>query len=50
MRALPTQELDYAGRPALLTGFESLEGLARVELIQARDTYEILHVYGEDER
>src|SRR5262249_54854379 len=46
MRALPTQELDFAGRPALVTGFESLGESARLQLIQARDTYEILSVDG----
>jgi hypothetical protein len=49
MRALPARKLDFAGRPALLTGFESLDDGARLELISARDTYEILRVMGEDE-
>jgi hypothetical protein len=49
MRALPTRKLDLSGRPALLTGFESVEDGARLELISARDTYEILRVMGEDE-
>jgi hypothetical protein len=48
MRALPTRALDFAGRPALLTGFESLDTSTRLELIQARTTYEILQVTGEE--
>lgn len=43
MRPLPIRELEYAGRPALLTGFESVGESARVEIISARDTWETLH-------
>jgi RNA polymerase sigma factor (sigma-70 family) len=50
MRALPVRELDAGGRPALLTGFESLDGHARLEVLSTRDTYEVLHIEGEGER
>jgi RNA polymerase sigma factor (sigma-70 family) len=44
MRALPTREIAFAGRPALLTGFESVSDQARLDVISARDTLEVLHV------
>lgn len=47
MHALPTRELDFAGRPAILTGFASHESAARVEIVSARDTYEVLGAFGE---
>ena len=50
MRALPIRELAFDGRPALLTGFESCDGNARLELVSARDTYEVLRVEGEGTR
>lgn len=43
MRPLPAREIEYGGRPALLTGFESVEDSARLEIISARDTWETLH-------
>lgn len=42
MRPLPVREIDYGGRPALLTGFESAGDAARLEIISARDTWETL--------
>lgn len=46
MRALPTQEIEYGGRAAIVTGFESAEGAARLEVVSARETYEVLRVFG----
>lgn len=43
MHPLPIREIEYGGRPALLTGFESIGDSARVEIISARDTWETLH-------
>ncbi len=43
MRALPVRTLDFAGRPAVWTGFESGSDHARLEIITARDTLEVLH-------
>jgi RNA polymerase sigma-70 factor (ECF subfamily) len=43
MRALPVRTLDFAGRPALYTGFESSSDHARLDIITARDTLEVLH-------
>jgi RNA polymerase sigma factor (sigma-70 family) len=44
IRSLPKQEIEFAGRPALLTGFESVTDQARIDVISARDTLEVLHV------
>lgn len=43
MRPLPVREIEYAGRPALLTGFESVGDSARLEIVSARDTWQTLH-------
>ncbi|HEY1387402.1 MAG TPA: RNA polymerase sigma factor [Ktedonobacterales bacterium] len=43
MRALPVRTLDFAGRPAVWTGFESGSDHARLDIITARDTLEVLH-------
>jgi RNA polymerase sigma-70 factor (ECF subfamily) len=50
IRALPAQAIELAGRPAVLTSFESLEVQARLDVIAARDTYEVLRVAGEKPR
>ena len=47
IRALPVRTLDFQGRPALLTGFESGGDHARLEIISARDTLETLYASGE---
>jgi hypothetical protein len=47
MRALPTQEGETAGRPALVIGYESVTGNERLEIVADRATFETLHVYGE---
>jgi RNA polymerase sigma factor (sigma-70 family) len=49
IRALPTHEIAFDGRAALVTGFESVQESARIEIISARDTYEVLRVFGEQE-
>ena len=43
IRALPVRTLDFAGRPAIQTGFESGSDHARLDIITARDTLEVLH-------
>ncbi len=48
MRFLPGRELEVAGSPAVLTGFESLTGGARLEVVSLRDTYRVLSVDGAD--
>jgi hypothetical protein len=48
MRALPVHEVTADGRTALVSGFESVDGAARVEIVSAADTYEVLRVGGEE--
>ncbi|HEY7093841.1 MAG TPA: RNA polymerase sigma factor [Ktedonobacterales bacterium] len=47
MRALPTHETTVDGRAALVTGFESVQDNARLEIVSARNTYEVLRVFAE---
>lgn len=46
MRFLPVREIEVAGSPAVLTGFESLTGSARLEVVSLRDTCEVLSING----
>jgi RNA polymerase sigma-70 factor (ECF subfamily) len=50
MRALPTREVETAGRPALVIGYESVTGGERLEIVADRATYQTLGVYGEASR
>jgi RNA polymerase sigma-70 factor (ECF subfamily) len=43
IRMLPEREIVAAGRPALLTRFESLTDAASLEVVSAQDTFEVLH-------
>jgi RNA polymerase sigma-70 factor (ECF subfamily) len=44
IRLLPAQELERDGRPAIVTTFESVTTQARLAVVSARDTYEVLHI------
>jgi RNA polymerase sigma-70 factor (ECF subfamily) len=46
LRTLPEREVEAAGRAALVTSFESIADAARLDVVSARDTYEILSVHG----
>jgi RNA polymerase sigma factor (sigma-70 family) len=46
LRTLPEREVEAAGRAALVTSFESIADTARLDVVSARDTYEILSVHG----
>jgi hypothetical protein len=46
LRTLPEREVEAAGRAALVTSFESVTDGARLDVVSARDTYEILSVHG----
>jgi RNA polymerase sigma-70 factor (ECF subfamily) len=48
MRALPAREVEMDGRAALVTGFESADHAARLEIVSSRDTYKVLRVSGEE--
>lgn len=50
MQALPVREVEVDGRAALLSGFASSDASARLEIIAATHTYELLHVDGAVER
>ncbi len=43
---LPTRSIEFAGRPALVTGFESMSEHASIEIISDEETYEVLKIYG----
>ncbi|HZC06628.1 MAG TPA: sigma-70 family RNA polymerase sigma factor [Ktedonobacterales bacterium] len=44
IRALPITPLERDNRPALLTGFEAIDGGARIEIVSDASTYALLHV------
>jgi len=46
IRTLPERQLDVDGRAALLTRMEDVTGSAHLDLIFARDTFELLAVHG----
>jgi RNA polymerase sigma factor (sigma-70 family) len=46
MRFLLEREIEVAGSPAVVTGFESLTGSARLEIISLRDTYQVVSING----
>ncbi|MDP9372423.1 MAG: sigma-70 family RNA polymerase sigma factor [Chloroflexota bacterium] len=46
MRMLPEREVEVAGRAAVVTRLESVTDGARLDVISARDTYELLGVHG----
>ncbi len=46
MRVLPEREVDVQGTPALVTTFESVTGMGRLDLISARDTFQLIGVHG----
>jgi hypothetical protein len=41
---LPDCEVEAAGRPAVVTRLASVDGAARLDVVSASDTYEVLHV------
>lgn len=46
VRTLPEREIEVAGRPAIVTVFESLTDSAHLDIVSALDTYETLQIYG----
>lgn len=46
LRYLGEREIDVDGQPAVVTGFESFDGPARIEVVSRRDTFEALSVDG----
>jgi hypothetical protein len=46
MQLLPEREVEAAGRSAIVTTFQSLTGQARLEVVTARDVFEIISIHG----
>jgi len=46
MRFLPERAVEVEGCPAVLTGFESLTGSARLEVVSLRDTLQVVRIKG----
>ncbi len=46
MRFLPEREIEFAGSSTVVTGFESVTGSARLEVVSLRDTLEVMSIYG----
>jgi hypothetical protein len=46
LRLLPEREVEAAGGPALVTSFESITGGARLDVVTARDAFEIIGIHG----
>jgi len=46
MRFLPEREVEVAGSPAVVTGFESITGTARLDVVTLRDTLEVVSING----
>ncbi len=44
IRALPAQEIEAEGRPAIITSFESVTGAQKLVAVSALDTYETLRI------
>jgi RNA polymerase sigma factor (sigma-70 family) len=46
MRFMPEHPMEFAGHPAVLSGFESVTGAARIEVVTLRDTCEVVSITG----
>jgi hypothetical protein len=46
MRYLPEREVEAGGLPAMVTGFESLAGGARLEVVTLRDSLQVVCIHG----
>ena len=46
MRFLPEREVEVAGSPAVVTGFESITGPARLDAVMLVDTLEVVLING----
>jgi hypothetical protein len=45
IRALPEREAELDGRPTLVTRFENIAGTARLEVVSARDTLDVVRIH-----
>jgi hypothetical protein len=46
MRFLPEREIEAAGSPAVVTGFQSVTDGARLDVVALRDSLRVLNVNG----
>jgi len=46
VRTLPEREIEVDGQLALVTSLESITESARLDVVTALDTYEILRIFG----
>jgi RNA polymerase sigma-70 factor (ECF subfamily) len=46
VRMLPGRQVEAGGRAAIVTSFESLTAAARIDVVTARDTFEVIGVHG----
>ncbi len=46
MLTLPEREIEVDGRAAIVTCFQSVTGQSRLDVVSARDTFELIAVYG----
>jgi RNA polymerase sigma factor (sigma-70 family) len=44
IRSLNEREVEATGHPAIVTGFESVNGSSRIEIVYARDTFEVIEI------
>ena len=49
IRTLPDRDVEAAGGPAIVSRFESATGSAKLEVVFARDTLEVIGVHGAPE-
>ncbi len=47
MRSVQERDVEAAGRPAVVAGFESMTGRSRIEIVYARDTFDVIQVQGD---
>jgi RNA polymerase sigma factor (sigma-70 family) len=46
IRSVDEREVEAAGCPAIVAGFESVSGSSRLDIIYARDTFDLIEIHG----
>jgi hypothetical protein len=47
IRSTSERQVEAAGRPAVVAGFESVSGSPRIEIVYARDTLDLIEINGD---
>jgi hypothetical protein len=47
IRSTSERQIEAAGRPAIVAGFESVSGSSRIEIVYARDTLDLIGINGD---